>query len=162
MGRLAPFLGTSIGFYNGVTEDQIADEANPRNGIHHWARRGIAGRGVLIDFQRFAAAHDISFNPGERYGIAPEQLQAAADWRRPALKRADPDAAHGMDRMVLRFERRQRSQIAQPGALQIAGLEQGEDSLRSPGTITSPRLPATIRLLRLYRPPLPTRTITRE
>ena len=42
---------------------------------------GIAGRGVLIDFQRFAAARGIAFMPGERYGITAEQLQAAADWQ---------------------------------------------------------------------------------
>jgi len=46
------------------TGDQIADEADARNGIHHWARRGIAGRGVLIDFPRFAAAHGIAFPLG--------------------------------------------------------------------------------------------------
>ncbi|MGH9836270.1 MAG: cyclase family protein [Blastocatellia bacterium] len=119
------------GFYNGVTEEQIADETNPRNGIHHWARRGIAGRGVLIDFKRFAAAQGIVFNPGERYGITPEQLQAAADWQGLRFQTGDILLLRtGWIEWYCGLSEEQRTQIAQPGALQIAGLEQGEDSLR--------------------------------
>ncbi len=119
------------GFYNGVTEEEIADAANPRNGIHHWARRGIAGRGVLIDFERFAAAHGITYSPGERYAITAEQMQAAADWQGVSF--------HTGDILLLRtgwiewysaLSEEQRTALAQPGALQIAGLEQAEDSLR--------------------------------
>jgi len=128
---LRHFGHRGYGFYNGVTEEQIADATNSRNGIHHWARRGIAGRGVLVDFQRFAAAQGIAFNPGERYGITPEQLQAAADWQGLSFQTGDI--------LILRtgwvgwysgLNEEQRTQLAQPGALRIAGLEQGEDSLR--------------------------------
>jgi len=119
------------GFYNGVTEEQIADETCARNGIHHWARRGVAGRGVLIDFQRFAAAKGIAFNPGERYGITPEQLQAAADWQELRFQTGDILMLRtGWIEWYCGLSAEQRTQIAQPGALQIAGLEQGEDSLR--------------------------------
>jgi kynurenine formamidase len=40
-----------FGFYGGVTQDppEIPDG---RLGIHHWARRGIIGRGVLLDIAR--------------------------------------------------------------------------------------------------------------
>jgi hypothetical protein len=119
------------GFYNGVTEDQIADETNARNGIHNWARRGIAGRGVLIDFGRFAAAHGIAFNPGERYGITAEQLQAAADWQGLRFQTGDILLMRtGWIEWYYTLNEEQRTQITQPGALQIAGLEQCEDSLR--------------------------------
>ncbi len=119
------------GFYNGVTEEQIADETSARNGIHHWARRGIAGRGVLVDFQRFAAAHGIAFNPGERYGITPEQMQAAADWQGLPFQTGDILLLRtGWIEWYSRLNEEQRTQLAQPGASQIAGLEQGEDSLR--------------------------------
>lgn len=128
---LRHFGHRQYGFYNGVTEEQIADQANAHNGIHHWARRGVAGRGVLIDFQRFAAAHDIAFNPGERYGITPEQLQAAADWQGLRFQTGDILMMRtGWIEWYCGLSAEQRTQIAQPGALQIAGLEQGEDSLR--------------------------------
>jgi Putative cyclase len=128
---LRHFGHREYGFYNGVTEEQIADEANPRNGIHHWARRGIAGRGVLIDFRRFAAHHGIAFTPGARYGITAEQLQAAADWQGLRFQTGDI--------LLLRtgwidwyggLNEEQKTQLAQPGALQIGGLQQCEDSLR--------------------------------
>ncbi|MEO6724689.1 MAG: cyclase family protein [Blastocatellia bacterium] len=119
------------GFYNGVTEEQIADEANPRNGIHQWARRGIAGRGVLVDFQRFAAAQGMAYSPGERYGITPEQLQAAADWQGLRFETGDILLLRtGWIEWYGSLDEEQRIGLAQPGALQVAGLEQGEDSLR--------------------------------
>jgi len=121
-----------FGFYNGVTEEQITGEAGSRNGIEHWARRGIAGRGVLIDFPRFAAAHGIAFTPGARYGISAEQLQAAADWQGVQFQTGDI--------LLLRtgwiewygcsLNEERKIQLAQPGALAIGGLEQCEESLR--------------------------------
>jgi hypothetical protein len=128
---LRHFGHRQYGFYNGVTEEQIADETNPRNGIHNWARRGIAGRGVLIDFQRFAAAQGIAFNPGERYGITPGQLQAAADWQGLRFQTGDILMLRtGWIEWYCGLSAERKAEIAQPGALQIAGLEQGEDSLR--------------------------------
>lgn len=119
------------GFYNGVTEEQIADETNARNGIHHWARRGIAGRGVLIDFGRFAAHHGIAFNPGERYGITAEQLQAAADWQGLRFQTGDILLLRtGWIEWYCSLDEESRTQLADPGAWQVAGLEQCEDSLR--------------------------------
>src|SRR4029450_3535525 len=69
------------GFYNGATEEQFANEAGGPLGIERWARRGIAGRGVLVDSPRFAAAHGLAFAPGAGDGIRPAHLEAAADWQ---------------------------------------------------------------------------------
>ena len=119
------------GFYNGVTETQITGLAGTRNGIEHWARRGIAGRGVLLDFQRYAAHHGIAFRPGERYGITAEQLQAAADWQGLGFQTGDILLLRtGWIEWYGSLNEEQKTQLAQPGALQIGGLEQCEDSLR--------------------------------
>ena len=40
------------GFYNGITAAEVTGAAGTRGGIEHWARRGIAGRGVLLDIAR--------------------------------------------------------------------------------------------------------------
>lgn len=128
---LRHFGHRQYGFYNGVTEAQIAEEGNARNGIHHWARRGIAGRGVLIDFQRFAAAHGLAFVPGERYAITAAQLQAAADWQGLRLQSGDILLVRtGWIQWYGSLNEAQRLELAQPGALRIAGLEQSEASLR--------------------------------
>jgi len=118
------------GFYNGVTEAQISEGA-ACIGIERWARRGIAARGVLLDFQRFAAAQGIAFAPGLRYGITAKQLQAAADWEGLQFQTGDILLLRtGWIEWYTGLNQAERTRIAQPGALQAAGLEQSEESLR--------------------------------
>jgi kynurenine formamidase len=59
------------GFYNGV-----ADEAH---GVHHWARRGIVGRGVLVDVGRFRAKHGRPLAMDQPDPIEPADLEQALD-----------------------------------------------------------------------------------
>lgn len=119
------------GFYNGATEEQILGEGIGPIGIEHWARRGIAGRGVLIDFARFAATHELSYSPGERYGITVEQIKAAADWQGVHFEAGDILVLRtGWVDWYSKLDLEQRTQLAEPGALQAAGLDQSEESLR--------------------------------
>jgi hypothetical protein len=128
---LTHFGHRQYGFYNGVAELQITGVAGTRNGIEHWGRRGIAGRGVLIDFQRFAAHHGLAFRPGERYGITAEQLQAAADWQSLSFQTGDILLLRtGWIEWYSSLNEQEKTELAQPGAFQAGGLEQGEDSLR--------------------------------
>lgn len=41
------------GFYNGVKEEEVTGKPGTRGSIENWARRGIAGRGVLLDVGRY-------------------------------------------------------------------------------------------------------------
>lgn len=66
------------GFYNGVTKAQITGKEGTRNGIEHWARRGIAGRGVLVDYIRWVRENGIAFDPGKNTEITVAQLFEAA------------------------------------------------------------------------------------
>ncbi len=119
------------GFYNGVTEADVTGQSGTRNGIEHWARRGIAGRGVLLDFPRFAAQHGLAFAPGERCAITAEQLQAAADWQGVQFQSGDILLVRtGWVGWYESLNEEQRAALAQPGALTVAGLEQSEASLR--------------------------------
>jgi hypothetical protein len=119
------------GFYNGVDESQITGEPGSPNGIENWARRGIAGRGVLLDFKRFADHSGIPFTPGDRYGITGEQLQAAADWQGVKFQTGDILVMRtGWIEWYNSLTEEQRTQLAKPGALRLGGLEQSEDSLR--------------------------------
>ncbi len=119
------------GFYNGVTEADVTGQPGTRNGIEHWARRGIAGRGVLLDFPRFAAHHGIAFAPGERCAITAEQLQAAANWQGVQFQGGDILLVRtGWVGWYESLNEEQRAALAQPGVLAVAGLEQSEGSLR--------------------------------
>jgi hypothetical protein len=90
-------------FYNGLKQDTLlANKSLTTNGIHStfseslpsvhilltspnylvslfypdWAKTGIVGRGVLLDFYAYAQRHDIEYDPYSQYGITLEQLKA--------------------------------------------------------------------------------------
>jgi Putative cyclase len=56
------------GFYNGVADED--------HGIHHWARRGIVGRGVLADVARWRASVGRAIEAGSADEISVEDLRA--------------------------------------------------------------------------------------
>ncbi|KAH8779229.1 hypothetical protein F5882DRAFT_451534 [Hyaloscypha sp. PMI_1271] len=43
-------------YYGGTTKEEIMDSSNHRIGIQHWESEGIAGRGVLLDYHRWASS----------------------------------------------------------------------------------------------------------
>jgi hypothetical protein len=128
---LTHFGHREYGFYNGVTAEQITGTEGTRNGIEHWARRGIAGRGVLVDYARFAAAQGSEFKPGERSPITAEQIQAAADWQGVRFETGDILLLRtGWMAWYSALPAEQRAALAQPGAFSACGLDQSEASLR--------------------------------
>lgn len=119
------------GFYNGVTAAEITGQEGTRNGIEHWARRGIAGRGVLVDFARWAEQQGMAFDPGKRSEITAEQLQEAA--RAQGVKFQTGDILFmrtGWIAWYRKLEFRERFLLAHTWPHQLCGLRQGEDSLR--------------------------------
>jgi kynurenine formamidase len=65
-------------FYNGATEAEIL--AGTRNTIDHWARHGMAGRGVLLDVPRaLALAGRQDYRPGDSFAISPADLELARE-----------------------------------------------------------------------------------
>lgn len=63
------------GFYGGVTDDPAA--GNPRLSIHHWARGGIVGRGVLLDVAAHLGAAP-GYDPLAERPITADELRAVA------------------------------------------------------------------------------------
>lgn len=128
---LTHFGHPEFGFYNGVTEAQITGAEGTRNGIEHWAKRGIAGRGVLIDYARFAERNGINFSPEKQIAITAQQLQDAANWQGVTFQAGDILFMRtGWIGWYLSLNPEERTQLAQPGNWQIAGLVQSEESLR--------------------------------
>jgi kynurenine formamidase len=62
-------------FYNGATEADIAN--GRRNTIELWARRGIAGRAVVLDMVRTLADAGRSYYPGSSTAFSVEDLELA-------------------------------------------------------------------------------------
>lgn len=59
------------GFYNGVDDEQ--------HGVHHWARRGIAGRGVLADVARWRESDGRPLTVYESDPIEPGDILATLE-----------------------------------------------------------------------------------
>lgn len=63
------------GFYNGRTDEDFSGQVGTRNGIEHYARRGIVGRGVLLDVARQFAAEGNPIDGGARVEFTPADLE---------------------------------------------------------------------------------------
>ena len=62
-------------FYNGATDDDVL--TGQRNTIDHWARRGIVGRGVLLDLERSLNASGSSYSPDGSTAFSVADLENA-------------------------------------------------------------------------------------
>jgi kynurenine formamidase len=84
-------VGTPDGWYGGWRGDPAADP-EPL-GIHHWARQGIIGRGVLVDLAAFASRDSgdgpDGYDPFTRVAFTPDDLRAALDAQGVELRRGD-------------------------------------------------------------------------
>ncbi|KKK19516.1 hypothetical protein ARAM_003489 [Aspergillus rambellii] len=62
-------------FYNGTTgQDIVGPHANHKCSIHHWATHGIAGRGILLDYRRYAKSKGINYDPCSGHAISYKDL----------------------------------------------------------------------------------------
>ncbi len=66
-------------YYNATTQADISgSEANSRIGIQNIAQKGIAGRGVLLDWRAYALRKGIKYSPFESYQIPLTELLEVA------------------------------------------------------------------------------------
>jgi kynurenine formamidase len=64
------------GFYNGCTRAEITGRPGSRNGIDNYARKGIAGRFVLADLDRYRRRHGGSVRCAERDTVSVDEIDA--------------------------------------------------------------------------------------
>lgn len=117
-------------FYGGVTREQITGAAGTRNGIQVWARRGIVGRGVLVDYARWAHENGVRYSPGERHEITVPELLAAA--REQGVRFQPGDiliVRSGWIAWYRGLDRAAREAVATPPYTAV-GLAQGDATLR--------------------------------
>ena len=80
-------VGSPDGWYGGW-RGQPADDLEPL-GIHHWAERGIIGRGVLVDLAAQASGADAGYDPFARVTFRPADLSAALEAQGVSLRGGD-------------------------------------------------------------------------
>jgi hypothetical protein len=117
-------------FYNGVTQDQITGKPGTRNGIQVWARRGIAGRAVLLDYRRWALSQGLEYSPGDSHLITASELAEVARWQKVDWQTGDILLLRtGLLEWYNTLDQAGRKAAAQP-PYKITGVAQGEATLR--------------------------------
>lgn len=74
-------------FYNGATEEDVA--SGTRNTIDHWAKRGVAGRAVLLDLVRALADAGRDYDPGSSTAFEVADLELALERSAVELRTGD-------------------------------------------------------------------------
>ncbi|SDZ01648.1 Putative cyclase [Geodermatophilus africanus] len=121
---LAHVRAREHGFLGGATSP---DEARERSGMHHWARRGIAARGVLLDVERSRTATGTARDPFLGDPVHPDELLAVAKEQRVELRPGDALLVRtGWAAAYLAADDGARAR----GAASWNGLHAGEDTAR--------------------------------
>jgi kynurenine formamidase len=114
-------------YYNGASEEDVA--AGRRNTIEHWARRGIAGRAVLLDMARTLAEAGRPYEPGTSTGFSVEDLELARQRSGLEFRAGDILLIHtGFAAWYLSQPVPARAEVAQVRS--TPGVASGEDMCR--------------------------------
>ncbi|KND88554.1 hypothetical protein TOPH_06895 [Tolypocladium ophioglossoides CBS 100239] len=84
----------SLKFYNNATgADIVGPTSNDKCSIHHWAQKGIAARGVLLDYRGYARQKNLHYDACTTYRITYDELASCGEAQgidiRPAAKGGD-------------------------------------------------------------------------
>jgi hypothetical protein len=116
-------------FYNGADFNAVTN--GERNTVDHWARRGIAGRAVLLDVARVLSDQGQPINPGEAYAVSVAILELA---RRRANVEYEPGdillVRTGYLTWYLSLDESRRAVLAEHDDPPSIGLEHSEDMAR--------------------------------
>lgn len=77
------------GYYNGRTLKDFTGKPGSKNGIDNWARRGIAGRYVLADVERYRDANGDPIRHEERQEISAGEVEATLEAQGVRLQEGD-------------------------------------------------------------------------
>lgn len=110
------------GFYNGV-----ADE---KHGVDHWARKGLAGRGVLVDVARWREAEGNPLTPNASDPIEPDDIRGTLKSQGVEVEPGDVLCVRtGWLAWYLSLDAGERKSLAESGH-PCVGLRPGEEMWR--------------------------------
>ncbi|KAL2005904.1 hypothetical protein VTN00DRAFT_10397 [Thermoascus crustaceus] len=118
-------------FYNGVTLDDIhGPNKSNVNGIHAWSEKGIVGRGILLDYRRWATANNVPFEIFEAGAIPLKHLKAVAESQGTEIKFGDILIIRvGYMEAFRRLSEEKLMTLAKVVPPNLIGVEQSEEML---------------------------------
>ncbi|KAF2466990.1 uncharacterized protein BDR25DRAFT_292724 [Lindgomyces ingoldianus] len=119
-------------FYGGTTAAKIQDRKNTRIGLQHWAKEGIAGRGVLIDYASWAEKKGIQYSTFSLHAVKLSDIQEIAKESGIKFRRGDVLFIRiGMTKeWDTKMTIEQKNTYAASSNPQHAGVEGSEEVLR--------------------------------
>jgi hypothetical protein len=76
-------------FYGGTKASEIVDRSSNRIGMQYWAREGICGRGVLLDYAAYAERKAIAYSALSDHSISLAVLKEIAQEQGLKFRRGD-------------------------------------------------------------------------
>lgn len=111
------------GFYNGVE--------NEDHGIHHWARRGLAGRAVLADVARWRESQGRPLAPDKSEPITPDDITSTLAAQGTTLQEGDLLLVRtGWMTWYRGLDADGRAALTGPAGFAAPGLQPGVDTAR--------------------------------
>lgn len=116
-------------FYNGATLNEVLKGG--RNTIDHWARKGIVGRGVLLDLKRTADAQGRPYSPGSSHPFTVADLEAARKAANVTFRQGDIIVLRtGFPAWYHSLPQSERDKVSQRANLAACGVEHSEEMVR--------------------------------
>lgn len=123
--------GKSKVFYGGTTPEEIQNTNSSRIGIGHWAKKGIAGRGVLIDYLSWAEKRGISVDGLSQHVVSLDDVLTIAKQCNIDFQKGDIFFLRvGLTKTWDSMTDEQKATYSQTRPHKHAGLEQSERVLR--------------------------------
>jgi len=119
------------GFYNGIDRTEVTGLPGTRGGVEHWARRGIAGRAVLLDMARFLESRGdpIDLATDRRFSI--EELEACRQAQGVEIEPGDVLLIHtGWTAWYEALDPERRAALADMASFRAPGIAAGEAMAR--------------------------------
>lgn len=118
-------------FYGGTTAEEIQDPNCSRIGIGHWAKNGIAGRGVLIDYLSWAEKKGITVDGLSQHSASLDDVLAIAKECNITFEKGDIFFLRiGLTKTWDSMSEAKRQSYGEQKVPKHAGLEQSERVLR--------------------------------
>lgn len=76
-------------FFEDLPREDILNSVGTRIGLSQWAKQGITGRGVLLDYARWAEKQDIKYDAFSEHIATADDLDAVAKDQGVELKQGD-------------------------------------------------------------------------
>ncbi len=119
------------GFYNGIDRTEVTGLPGTRGGVEHWARRGIAGRAVLLDMARFLESRGdpIDLASDRRFSI--EEVEACRQAQGVEIEPGDVLLIHtGWTAWYEALDPARRAALADMASFRAPGIAAGEAMAR--------------------------------